>query len=121
MLSDPTVSRAHLLVEVEGGKVRVSDNHSTNGATLDGVRIRSAEAKVGSVIKLGETELRLMPLSERPSGPPPSEKDRFGERLFYFYTAEILQAIAGPGFETAYEDHQLIGHTRWLTLALKRK
>lgn len=49
------------------------------------------------------------------------KKDRFGERLFYYYNVGILEEIAGKAFEKVYEDHQLIGHTGWLTLALKAK
>ncbi len=44
-LKDPTVSRLHLTLRVEGDALRVVDEGSTNGTILDGVRVREAWAR----------------------------------------------------------------------------
>jgi len=58
------VSRAHCLVEMAAGKVRITDLNSTNGTYVDNKRIeRSAILPVGSVLRIGtvsfEHEVRM--------------------------------------------------------------
>nr|WP_170229462.1 sigma 54-interacting transcriptional regulator [Polyangium fumosum] len=59
VLEDPTVSRHHLLLRIEGDLLRVLDTSSRNGTTVDGVRIRDAYARPDSTIGLGASALRL--------------------------------------------------------------
>ncbi len=49
------------------------------------------------------------------------KKDRYGERIFYLYDAELVEKLAGTGFDRAYSDRQTIGSTDWFTLALRRR
>src|SRR6185312_17462405 len=58
-LSDPTVSRRHLRVESRGDALRVTDQGSTNGTRVNGVRVVEAFARTGDVIQFGTTELRV--------------------------------------------------------------
>jgi DNA-binding NtrC family response regulator len=79
-LSDPTVSRMHCELQLQSRAVRVVDDGSTNGTSIDGVRVFQAEIRPGSVLRVGSTELRL----ERRDDPvvvPLASTDRFGELL----------------------------------------
>lgn len=49
------------------------------------------------------------------------QRDRFGERLFYYYNVPLFIELSGPQFEKAYQEHLIIGHTRWFELALRKK
>jgi serine/threonine-protein kinase len=65
-LTDPTVSRVHCEVEWDGHRVMVH-NISDNGTLVNGVRITEAELTPRDVIRIGETELRLLSGSEEPT------------------------------------------------------
>jgi transcriptional regulator with GAF, ATPase, and Fis domain len=58
-IGDPTVSRLHCEVHVDGDRVRVTDSGSTNGTTVDGVRIAEAWLAPGSLIRVGNTAIRV--------------------------------------------------------------
>lgn len=63
-LDDPDVSRLHCAVTVaEDGRVSVADIGSTNGTTLDGVRVgdRPVRLTPGALLRIGESALRLTP------------------------------------------------------------
>jgi transcriptional regulator with GAF, ATPase, and Fis domain len=79
-LRDPTVSRHHLTVRVEGERIRVIDAGSTNGTLLDGLAIRDAFARPDSRIQAGTTTLRLGMLPDVVEVPV-SSRDRFGGLL----------------------------------------
>lgn len=54
IVSDPSVSREHCLVEFAADKLRVMDLNSTNGTYIDNKRIGRAELlPVGSVLRVG--------------------------------------------------------------------
>lgn len=78
-LTDPAVSRAHLVVEVLPDAARLTDLGSTNGASCDGVRFRDLEARPGAVIRVGRTELRLVPVLEPAPLLPPADRGAFGD------------------------------------------
>ncbi|WP_162142031.1 adenylate/guanylate cyclase domain-containing protein [Ilumatobacter coccineus] len=60
LLADPQVSRRHLSIDVDAGRVIVSDLGSTNGSTLDGNRLVAPSVLgPGSEVKCGETTIRL--------------------------------------------------------------
>lgn len=80
VLSDPTVSKHHVSLRVEGEAIRVLDNKSRNGTLLDGVRVLDAYARPDSVLTLGATTLRLRLLDEA-IDLPLSPRDRFGDLL----------------------------------------
>ncbi|MFI5550081.1 FHA domain-containing protein [Streptomyces sp. NPDC051738] len=63
-LDDPDVSRLHCAVTVAAdGRVSVADLDSTNGTTLDGsgVSTRPVRFAPGSLLRIGESALRLAP------------------------------------------------------------
>jgi transcriptional regulator with GAF, ATPase, and Fis domain len=75
---DETVSRVHCEVRVRAGEILVRDLGSTNGTLLDGVRIREAFAAGGSVLRLGNSAVRVE-VGEEPSFVEVSERSGFGE------------------------------------------
>ncbi|WP_405802040.1 FHA domain-containing protein [Streptomyces sp. NBC_01506] len=69
-LDDPDVSRLHCSVTVaDDGHVSVADLHSTNGTTLEGVRVgsRAVPLPAGALLRLGESALRLTPGGRMPT------------------------------------------------------
>ncbi|MFJ6069724.1 FHA domain-containing protein [Streptomyces sp. NPDC093065] len=64
-LDDPDVSRMHCAVTVgPDARVSVADLGSTNGTTLDGVRVgeRPVRFAPGALLRIGESALRLVPV-----------------------------------------------------------
>jgi len=76
VVSDRTVSRHHVSLRVEGDGLRVVDAGSRNGTVLDGTRVKDAYARPDSLIKIGETTLRLRLLSDMVELPL-SNRDHF--------------------------------------------
>jgi transcriptional regulator with PAS, ATPase and Fis domain len=76
-LTDKTVSRLHVEIQVRANSVRVVDSGSTNGTFLDGVRVRDADIALGTTMKLGATSIRVE-LGEGDVHLPLSTLDRFG-------------------------------------------
>ncbi|WP_225822937.1 FHA domain-containing protein [Streptomyces naphthomycinicus] len=63
-LDDPDVSRLHCVVTVGAdGRVSVADLGSTNGTSLDGVRVTDRPVRVpaGGLLRIGESALRVTP------------------------------------------------------------
>lgn len=58
---------------------------------------------------------------QRPSYTSEMRKDEFGERLFYYYTPELIEELAGNGYKKEYLDFQKIGETDWFTLVLRKQ
>lgn len=77
VLTDPTVSRSHLLLRLERDVIRVIDTDSRNGSKIDGTHIRDAYARPDSLIAIGSSVLRLRMLSDVVELPL-SEHDQFG-------------------------------------------
>ncbi len=65
VLSDPTVSRSHAVIEEKADGYVLRDLNSTNGTFLEDVRIREGYLEAGSLIRLGQTEMTFSPLEER--------------------------------------------------------
>ena len=65
-LTDALVSRRHLALDV-GEMLRVSDLKSTNGTYVNGVRIERAFLRGGEALRIGDSELRLVPAPELPA------------------------------------------------------
>ncbi len=79
-LDDDTVSRLHLELARTEGKVRARDLGSTNGSFHEGAQFTELELPVGAVIRVGQTELRVIADAEDVSFPP-SDAHRFGGLL----------------------------------------
>jgi hypothetical protein len=56
-LVDPSVSRSHARLEIEGTALVVRDLGSTNGTFVNGERVYEAVLEVGDVISVGSTSL----------------------------------------------------------------
>ncbi|MFI7098402.1 FtsK/SpoIIIE domain-containing protein [Streptomyces sp. NPDC050161] len=68
-LDDPDVSRLHCAVTVEAdGSVYVADLRSTNGTVVDGTELGAHPAPLhaGTLLRIGESALRLQPSSGTP-------------------------------------------------------
>jgi DNA-binding NtrC family response regulator len=64
VLTDPAVSRHHFAVAATPRGTLIRDLGSTNGTVVDGVRVERAYLRPGSVITIGQTELRVEPAGE---------------------------------------------------------
>ncbi|MBN2493998.1 MAG: sigma 54-interacting transcriptional regulator [Deltaproteobacteria bacterium] len=76
VLSDPAVSRHHLLVRQEAFGVWVQDLGSTNGTFFGDARVKELVVAPGGILSLGKTSLKVVPESE-PLRPVPSEATEF--------------------------------------------
>jgi transcriptional regulator with PAS, ATPase and Fis domain len=65
VLTDPTVSRRHCAIVPTAEGFRVSDEASTNGVLLGRVRLFQAVVSGSSELRIGESTLSVVPLSER--------------------------------------------------------
>lgn len=59
VLNDPSISRAHAVLEVTGGRATLRDLESTNGTFLNGRRIQAERLRDGDELQLGNTHLRF--------------------------------------------------------------
>ena len=80
VLTDPTVSRHHFVLQIGPDGVVLRDLDSTNGTTLAGYRVGSAHLKPGAILGLGLTTLRLDELAEEVREPL-SEFEQFGRAI----------------------------------------
>ena len=67
-LDDPYVSSFHARLRRRGGAWWIVDQGSTNGSFVDGVRVSEAEVSAGSLLQLGDSQLRLEGAPEAPRG-----------------------------------------------------
>jgi transcriptional regulator with GAF, ATPase, and Fis domain len=77
-LSDGSVSRQHLELQVAESGIVVKDLNSTNGSFFEGARFSEVTVGAGAVITIGGTELKLAPM-ERTHAILPSTSDHFGK------------------------------------------
>lgn len=59
VLLDPSVSRAHAVVEVTAGEAVVRDLGSTNGTFLNGRRVKAESLHDGDELRFGNTRMRF--------------------------------------------------------------
>ncbi len=76
VLRDTSVSGTHLEIHVGEQGVLVRDLGSTNGTSINGVRVKEAWIEPGGIIKVGKTEIVLQSADEVQV--PISERDHFG-------------------------------------------
>lgn len=86
---------------------------------LDKDEVKTVLHKVSGALRQGG--IFYISLKYMPEYTEQIKKDQFGERLFYFYTPEIIKELAGEAYETVLEDRQTIGKTEWFTIALRNK
>jgi two-component system response regulator HydG len=63
-LADPAVSRRHLALEVERGRLRITDLRSTNGTRIDDHDVVDAYARGGELLRIGSTSIRVERLAQ---------------------------------------------------------
>jgi DNA-binding NtrC family response regulator len=78
VLKDRAVSRQHLTLEVREDGVLARDMGSRNGSFCEGMRFTELEVRPGAVLKLGTSELKIVPEDSRERVIPPSSKTSFG-------------------------------------------
>ena len=61
MLTDPSVSRHHVQVEITSAGFKISDLNSTNGTSLGPMRLEHGVATGPVELRLGDTRLRIAP------------------------------------------------------------
>jgi transcriptional regulator with PAS, ATPase and Fis domain len=77
VLTDATVSRYHLEIQVRADGIRVSDLDSTNGTYLNDTRLGSVVVRGRALLRVGgETQMEIIPADEAVSVAP------FGLRMF---------------------------------------
>jgi hypothetical protein len=59
VLTDPSVSRIHALLDVRDGELTVRDEGSSNGTFVNGNRIAALALQPGDIIAFGKTEMRV--------------------------------------------------------------
>ena len=77
ILEDPTVSRFHCEIVIDGSGARARDLQSRNGTVLDGVAVLEAFLRAGSFLRLGKSVIRFE-LGTETNRLPLSEETRFG-------------------------------------------
>jgi DNA-binding NtrC family response regulator len=77
-LTDPTVSRVHATLSLDGADVRIRDMGSTNGTFVDGVRVRDASVAPGSILRFGGSAVRAE-LASEPMRVDLAPYDRLGD------------------------------------------
>jgi len=76
VLTDPTVSRQHLVIRHQGGRFIIHDPGSTSGTSVNGRRLKQpALLAGGETIVIGETQLRFVKsAASRPSTDSPTRR-----------------------------------------------
>ncbi len=78
VMKDRAISRQHLTLEVREDGVLARDMGSRNGSFCEGMRFTELEVRPGAVLKLGTSELKIVPEDSRERVIPPSSKTSFG-------------------------------------------
>lgn len=65
-LNDPSVSRVHAVIDVEGASPTLRDLSSTNGTFVNGKRVQRESLRDGDDVRFGNTRLRFLLRSARP-------------------------------------------------------
>lgn len=78
------------------------------------------EVLVKTAAALRRDGVLYLSLKERPIYQEEVKEDQYGKRMFYYYNLGIVKELAGDAYEPVYEDRQVIGHTEWFTLALRK-
>lgn len=58
-LNDPRASRAHAFIKLEGDRATIEDNGGSGGVIVNGQTVQSHLLKLGDVIQVGDTQLRV--------------------------------------------------------------
>lgn len=86
---------------------------------LDKEEVRDIFSRAGAALKPGG--IFFVWLKYRDAYQAELQRDQFGDRLFYYYNDELVQRLAGPDYEVASNQHNTIGSTEWLDMALRKR
>jgi len=91
-LDDRRVSRVHFEIAVTSDRVAVRDLGSTNGTFVDGVRVRDADVAASSVIRAGDSAIRV-DVDASPAQIALSARESFGELVGASVEMRMVYAI----------------------------
>lgn len=91
-LGDPTVSRRHAVVVAEERAVRLVDLGSTNGTSVDGVRVTDAFLAGGELVQLGDASVRVTRAGQ--AAETHDDSSSFGRVLGASFEMRRLYALA---------------------------
>ncbi|MDB4979442.1 MAG: sigma54 specific transcriptional regulator, Fis family [Myxococcales bacterium] len=77
LLTDPTISRRHLVIEPRPEGVVLRDLGSTNGSFVQGARFQELTLGFGTEVTIGQTTLKYVP-QEETLDVAPSDEESFG-------------------------------------------
>jgi two-component system, NtrC family, nitrogen regulation response regulator GlnG len=100
VLTDVAVSREHLHVQIVRSGVLFKDRRSRNGSFCRGMRFEALEVRPGAVIRIGRSDLQVVP-SNDPPPLRPADATRFGglvgESLAMRQAFALLERAASGG------------------------
>lgn len=80
-LNDPHVSRSHFQIEEKNGNYLLTDQGSSGGTCVNGRKVTQHQLKMGDVIRVGDTQLRLQTEAALPEQEPGADAPRSPTRL----------------------------------------
>jgi DNA-binding NtrC family response regulator len=96
VLTDAAVSRKHVRVAIDAGRIVVTDLGSRNGTFVGEARIKEAEVGVGTVLRLGKSLIAIQPRWRIQEVPPSTARafgDLYGESLAMREIFAILERV----------------------------
>lgn len=81
-IDDAALSRSHCQLESELEGAYVRDLNSRNGTLLNGKRVQRAQLKPGDLLKIGESQISILPIGEETSALAPAESASWTTKLF---------------------------------------
>jgi SAM-dependent methyltransferase len=75
--------------------------------------------KISASLKTGG--IAFLSLKERPEYVEEVKQDEYGERMFYYYSTDLIKDLSGTAFRTMFEEHQSIGPVDWFNIALQKQ
>jgi DNA-binding NtrC family response regulator len=97
VLTDAAVSRKHVKVAIDAGRIIVSDLGSRNGTFVGEARIKEAEVGIGTVLRLGKSLIAIQPrwrIQEVAPSTATSFGELYGESLAMREVFAILERVA---------------------------
>jgi SAM-dependent methyltransferase len=85
---------------------------------LNKKEVKSVCAKVCAALKEGG--VFYISVKSAPRYHQEIKKDKYGERLFYFYNDDLMKGLVGDGFVVSKLWHKMVGSTDWLEIILKK-
>ena len=94
-LNDPSVSRAHCQLKMEGERFFIADLGSSTGTWVEGEQVERQELEADDVFQIGDTRIRLADEEEEAAGRPPvlpAERleELTGSKLSHYEVGRVL-------------------------------